>query len=126
MSSVNTNSANRIHHDILKAVAGDKLTDAQMEEISRRLVATLDDSAISAARDIKKVAMTQTVSGDALKFSWPNPFGSASYQITLTLLSSVTNAVSFVEVSRTLTSIEFNIVGRGSDTPSVRFTAFEL
>ena len=116
ISSANTTSADQVLISGRAAIAGDKIADSTMEELVRRLVGEVDNSA-RAASGANATGVTQTASqslavgAEELTFAWSEPFPDTGFTVSLHPLADPGAAQRIWIKSKTTTRIIFGLVG---------------
>jgi hypothetical protein len=127
VSSANTTSADQVLLSHRNKVAGDRISDETMEELARRLVAEVDNSARrsdDSSSSGKSVSQTSAlaVGAQELTFTWSEPFTDTSYVVSLYPTADPGAAIRVWVKSKSTTRIVFGIVGH-TNAVSYTFTA---
>ncbi len=119
ISSANTTSGDRVLLSARGAIAGDRIPDETMDELTRRLIAEVDVQAraTTEADESNAVAATATlaVGAQELTFAWSEPFPNTSYSVSFHPLADPGAAQRVWIKSKTTTRIVFGVVGHTNE-----------
>ncbi len=115
ISSANTTSGDQVLLSARGAIAGDRIPDETMDELTRRLVAEVDNQA-RATNDTGETSVvaasaTLAVGAQELTFGWTEPFPNTSYLVSFHPLADPGAAQRIWIKSKTTTRIIFGVVG---------------
>ena len=126
VSSANTTSADQVLLSHRNKVAGDRISDETMEELARRLIAEVDNSARRDGGSSSGKSVSQTsalaVGAQEITFTWSEPFTDTSYSVSLYPVADPGAALRIWVKSKSTTRIVFGVVGH-TNAVSYNFTA---
>lgn len=120
ISSANTTSGDRVLLSARAAIAGDRIPDETMDELTRRLVAEVDVQARSTSdstgeSSARTASATLAVGAQELTFAWSEPFPNTDYTPTLTPLADPGAPQRIWLKSKTTTRAIFGVVGHTNE-----------